>query len=65
MMGLRLSEKRQRVNTGGNVNILPLSAVSVGESVEDMKFMNMTTDEKLSKIFSALTCSQNKITIVE
>ncbi|MCG8033763.1 MAG: hypothetical protein JAZ03_16535, partial [Candidatus Thiodiazotropha taylori] len=63
--GFTLVRKRQRVNTGGNVNILPLSDVSDGEAVEDIDFMNMTTDEKLSKIFSALTCSQNKIMIVE
>lgn len=56
-----LVRKRQRRNTSGRSNIAPLSAFQN----RDLEFDQFSVDEKLSTIFSTLTCNQNKVMQLE
>ena len=55
--------KRQRVSTGGSAR--EQNPQTIYDDISDSNFNDMCVDEKLSTIFSALTCNQNKITHVE
>ncbi|MEW8548195.1 MAG: hypothetical protein AB2693_32225 [Candidatus Thiodiazotropha sp.] len=56
-----LVRKRQRRNTSGRSNIAPLAAFP--NRVPD--FDKLSVDEKLSTIFSTLTCNQDKVMQLE
>lgn len=61
--GFTLVRKRQRVSTGGKSN-----EQLVQDSLDPdfiSNFEQMNSDEKLSAIFSTLTCNQNKIMHIE
>ena len=60
--GFTIVRKRQRVNTGGTENVLSSDGMPNEDLISKMKFGSMSQDQMLSKIFSALTCSQSTIT---
>ena len=61
--GFTCVRKRQRASTGGSAR--EQNPQTIFDDISDSNFNDMSVDEKLSTIFSALTCNQNKITHVE
>lgn len=61
--GFSCVRKRQRVSTGGSAR--EQNPQTIYDDISDSNFNDMSVDEKLTTIFSALTCNQNKITHVE